>query len=139
MTFSSPFSALQRTDSRKRKPQLAPPWVQATKGMKSLTLAFYFLEQFRLIPTGILLPSWFFYCDAQKCHKIFPHSAFGRRCSKGLTNNGMQQLVSSRVRRSTSAYESVYTRGFSCFLCWGGHHLRSPLKPPLGEKKKKKN
>lgn len=63
------FSALQRTDNGKRKPRLASPWVQAAKGMKSLTLAFYFLEQFRLIPTGMLLPSWFFYCAHQKCQK----------------------------------------------------------------------
>lgn len=66
------LSALQRTDHGRGKSQLASPWVQATNGMKSLTLASYFLEHVKLIPMGILLPSWFFYCACQKCQKISP-------------------------------------------------------------------
>lgn len=130
------FSALWRTHFGRIKPHPASPWVQATKGMKSLALMIFpFSQHLKLILMGTPLPSWFFYCGHQKRQKIFTHSGY-RRCSEGFTDLQEQLSLSSRVRRGTLAYE------FRCSPCMAflassveGHNLRSPLKSPLGEMK----
>lgn len=132
------FSALRRTDFGRIKPHPASPWVQATKGMYSLTLM-VFLRTFKANLYGypiakLVLLLWL----SEKAENVPPsrlQKMFWRVHKHPET--ALTELQSQT--RYLGMWVHVYiVHGFSGFLCWRSQS-QHPFKVTFGRNENRTN